>query len=196
MHIAIPRNTKIPATFSLARTTAVDNQTSMRFKIYEGEQKMAKDNNFLGKFVSSGITPALCAVEKIDLTFDLDVDGILHVTARDQRSGRRNDIKITNIKGRLTQNEIERMKLELKTQKKTDKNKEEKIGMKNRMEKYILSMKEKIFDNNFEIINFEKKIEIINICNETELWLKKNQNGKKHEYEKELKKIQDVYWAY
>merc|ERR1711959_108289 len=109
MTTIIPRNTTIPTKKSDQFTTDADNQTCIEVCIYEGERYKTKDNNLLGKFNLDGIAPAPRGVAQIEVTFNLDANGILHVNAKDKASNRKNDITIKNEKGRLNQADIDRM---------------------------------------------------------------------------------------
>ncbi|OEL23777.1 Heat shock cognate 70 kDa protein [Dichanthelium oligosanthes] len=113
MSVVIPRNTAIPTTKMEGFSTKFDNQTSVFIQVYEGEGASTEDNNLLGKFLLSGILPAPRGVPQIDVTFDIDANGVLNVSAEDRTTKRRNNITITNHSGRLCMEEIERMSLEV-----------------------------------------------------------------------------------
>ncbi|KAJ2232539.1 Heat shock protein ssb1 [Coemansia sp. RSA 485] len=146
MGVVVPRNTPIPTNKQRVFTTVVDNQTHVEFPIYEGERPMTKDNNRLGDFDLNGIIPAPRGVPELEVTFDIDANGILKVTAVDKASGRKANITISNATGHLSAADIERMVNEAEKFKEEDKGREESIQAKNNLEALIHQIESTVSD--------------------------------------------------
>ncbi|KAJ2587176.1 Heat shock protein ssb1 [Coemansia sp. RSA 1722] len=146
MGVVVPRNTPIPTNKQRVFTTVVDNQTHVEFPIYEGERPMTKDNNHLGDFDLNGIIPAPRGVPELEVTFDIDANGILKVTAVDKASGRKANITISNATGHLSAADIERMVNEAEKFKEEDKGREESIQAKNNLEALIHQIESTVSD--------------------------------------------------
>ena len=156
MTVLIPRNTTIPTSKSQIFSTAADNQPAVDIHVLQGERPMAQDNKTLGNFQLTGIAPARRGIPQIEVKFDIDVNGIVHVSATDKATNKSQDITISNSSG-LSDEEIDRMVKEAEDNKEADDKRKEEIELKNKAEQFIIQIDETLNQENANVTDDQKK---------------------------------------
>ncbi|XP_065210331.1 heat shock 70 kDa protein II-like isoform X1 [Planococcus citri] len=192
MFVIIKRNTQIPARHTVTRNSLIDNQTRFIFKVYEGEHALTKDNHWLGQFELTGLPLAPAGKAKADVTFEIDANGILNVSAIEKTTGNNNQITIAYDKGRLSKDEIKRMIADAEESHVKEEKRKAVLAAKHSLASYCADVKSTVEELKDKIEKLDTNI-ILKKCDETILWLDSDKSAEKRVFESKLEELKKIF---